>query len=86
MREDQSQRDYRASMPLPSAEPRPPATVLVFRDGHQAEVQNYAIVGQTLWVFSDQATQRLPLADLNVTSTQRVNADRGVDFNTPSAQ
>src|SRR6266566_4718002 len=29
--------------------PRIP-TVLVFRDGHRIEIQNYAIVGQTLWV------------------------------------
>jgi len=50
------------------------------------EVQNYAILGKTLWVFSAQATRRVPLADLDLTATQRVNGDRGVDFSTPEPQ
>jgi hypothetical protein len=86
MRAEQAQRDYRGYMPQPAAQPTPPPTVLVYRDGHQVEVQNYAIVGQTLWVFSDQETHRVPLADLDLTSTQRVNEDRGVDFSAPNPQ
>jgi hypothetical protein len=86
MRQEQAQRDYRGSAIPPVAEPAPQPTVLVYRDGHQVEVQNYAIVGQTLWVFSDQATRRVPLTDLDLTSTQRVNAERGVDFVTPEPQ
>ena len=31
-----------------------PATVLVFRDQHKQEVQNYAIVGQTFWNFAPE--------------------------------
>jgi hypothetical protein len=48
------------------------------------EVQNYAIMGETLWVFSDQRTRRVPLADLDLAATKRVNGDRGVDFVAPS--
>ena len=33
-----------------------PATVLIFRDQHKEEINNYAIVGQTLWNFSPQGT------------------------------
>jgi hypothetical protein len=67
-------------------EEKPPTTLLVYRDGHQLEVQDYAIQGKTLWVFSDQKTRRIPLADLDLTATQRVNGERGVDFTAPDQQ
>jgi len=57
-------------------------TVLVFRDGHQQEVTNYAIVGQTVYVF-DKRTQKIALTDLDVAATVKVNDDRGVDFHVP---
>jgi hypothetical protein len=63
-----------------------PTTVLVYRDGHQLEVQNYAIQGKTLWVFLDQRTRQVPLAELDVAATERVNGDRGVDFVAPASQ
>src|SRR5208282_4760693 len=89
MREDQALRDSRGA---PSAEPslgaeeKPPTTLLVYRDGHQVEVQDYAILGKTLWVFSNQMTRRVPLADLDLAATQRVNGERGVDFVAPDPQ
>jgi hypothetical protein len=57
-------------------------TVLVFRDGHQQEVTNYAIMGQTVYVF-DHRTQKIALTDLDVAATIKVNDDRGVDFHVP---
>src|SRR5271165_1420262 len=57
-------------------------TVLVFRDGHQQEVTNYAIMGQTVYVF-DNRTQKIALTDLDVAATIKVNDDRGVDFHVP---
>ena len=63
-----------------------PATVLVFRDQHKQEVQNYAIVGQTLWNFAPQHTQKIPLADLDLPATTKANDDRGVDFRLPGAR
>jgi hypothetical protein len=63
----------------------PPSTVLVFRDGHRVEVQNYGIVGQTLWIFTERQARKIPLADLNLTATQKVNAERGVEFLAPHA-
>jgi hypothetical protein len=62
-----------------------PATVLVFRDQHKEEVQNYAIVGQTLWAFAPQRTERIPLSDLDLTATAQLNDDRGVEFRLPRA-
>src|ERR1039457_1283966 len=48
-----------------------PATVLVFRDQHQREIQNYAIVDEMLWIFSPQRIEKVPLAVLNVRSEER---------------
>ena len=73
----------------PTAQPQPepvvPATVLVYRDQHREEVNNYAIVGQTLWSFSVQRTKKIPLSDLDVPATQKANDDRGVTFRVPGA-
>ena len=57
-------------------------TVLVFRDGHKLEVTNYAIMGQTLYVF-DTRTQKIALGDLDVPATIKANDDRGVEFQLP---
>ena len=60
------------------AKPNEPS-VLVFRDGHQQEVANYAIMGQTVYVF-DNRTQKIALADLDVPATIKANDDRGLEF------
>jgi hypothetical protein len=60
-------------------------TVLIFRDQHKEEVQNYAIVGETLWTFAPQKTRKIPLDDLDLPATQKANDDRGVDFRVPGA-
>ncbi len=64
-----------------------PDTVLVFRDQHRQEVQNYAIVGQTLWNFAPapQHTQKIALSDLDLPATTKANDERGVDFRLPGA-
>ncbi len=58
-------------------------TVLVFRDGHQQEVTNYAIMGQTVYVLDDR-TQKIPLANLDVSATVKANDDRGMEFKIPA--
>jgi hypothetical protein len=76
----------RATEPA-SAQPATPQpdTVLIFRDQHKQEVQNYAIVGHTLWNFAAQRTQKIPLADLDLAATVKANDDRGVTFRVPTA-
>ena len=61
-----------------------PATVLVFKDGHQLEVANYAIVGSTLYDLSDGRRHKIALADLDLTATAKQNDDRGIDFQVPA--
>lgn len=60
-----------------------PATVLVFKDKHTQEVRNYAIVGKTLWVFNQEKARKVPMAELDLPATAKLNDDRGVDFLLP---
>jgi len=66
----------------PGGAPLQPTT-LVFRDGKQEQVQNYAIVGNTLWVFNERRTRKILLSELNVPATQKVNEERGIEFSVP---
>jgi hypothetical protein len=63
-----------------------PSTVLVFKDGHQSDVLNYAIVGDTLFDISAGRTHKILLADLDLPATQKTNQDRGVDFQIPGSK
>jgi hypothetical protein len=59
------------------------ATTLVFRDGHQQQVTNYAIMGQTLYIF-DTRTQKIGLGDLDIPATIKLNDDSGIEFHLPN--
>jgi hypothetical protein len=71
-----------AAAAQPPRESKPVTTVLVYLDGHHAEVQDYAIMGKTLWVFADETSRRIPLAEFNLDATKKANEERGVDFPT----
>ena len=70
--------------------PQPPlaeihvATVLVFLDHHTEEIENYAIVGKALWVFTEQRARKIPIAELNVPATTKANEARGIGFRLPA--
>jgi hypothetical protein len=70
----------------PSPEPPQDPTVLVFKDGHQLEIGNYAIVNQTLYDLTPGHPRRIALADLDLPATQKQNDDHGVPFDLPSSQ
>jgi TolA-binding protein len=70
----------------PESDERTPLTVLVFQDGHRTEARNYAIVGQTLWIYTEQDSKKVPLADLDVTATKNANSDRGIVFQVPNTK
>jgi hypothetical protein len=89
LQEEQAAREYLrppAAETRARAQEKPLSTVLVYRDGHQLEVQDYALMGNTVWVLGDQTTRKIPLADLDLDVTQKLNADRGVDFVTPATR
>jgi hypothetical protein len=60
------------------------STVLVFRDRHTQEVQNYAVVGLTLWIFDESRARKLLLADLDIPATTKLNEEHGVEFRLPN--
>lgn len=87
LREEQQ---TRIRPPQPAAETRSsrpdPPTVLVFHDGKRAEVRNYAIVGETLWVFGGQHARKIPLGELDLVATRSVNQESGVGFVVPESR
>ncbi len=60
-------------------------TVFVFRDGHRISTQNYALAGQTLWIFNEHTARKVPLSELDASTTERVNAANGVEIHLPEA-
>ena len=95
LRQEQGDRDrYARSAPAPRSAPADeqqansiqPTTVLVFRDQRKKEVQNYAIVGQTLWSFAPQHVEKIPLSELDLVATVKANDDRGVSFEVPASR
>ena len=60
-----------------------PSTVLVYKDGRKLEVQNYAIVGDTVFELAGSLSHKILLGDLDLETTRKVNDERGVEFQVP---
>jgi hypothetical protein len=71
-----------AAAPAESSQ-RPPI-VLVYKDGHERDLQNYAIVGNFVYEISGYTSQKIAIADLNIPATVKANEERGVEFSLPS--
>jgi hypothetical protein len=69
----------------PSPEPPQPPTTLVFKDGHQLEIGNYAIVSQTLYDLTPGHSRKIAVPDLDLPATEKQNDDRGVPFQLPTS-
>jgi hypothetical protein len=62
-----------------------PTTILVFQDGHQVEIGNYAIVGDTLYNLSaPYVAHKILLAQLDLDATVKANEDSGYEFHLPN--
>jgi hypothetical protein len=73
----------------PPLSPLPPA-IVVFRDGHMEEVDKYMIQGDALYTSADywttgSWTKKIPLAELDLPASLKLNKERGAKFNLPSA-
>ena len=62
-----------------------PQTLLVFKDGHEDQVQNYAVVGNTLYDLSPGRHRKIALADLDLKATAQQNDDMGISFQLPAS-
>jgi hypothetical protein len=80
---DRLQRDVESGQHSKSENISRPKTVLVFKDNHTREVQNYAIVDHTLWLLDAQRAEKLPLNSLDVDATIKLNDERGIEFQMP---
>lgn len=72
-----------------SADPAPaedqPQTLLIYKDGHQDEVQNYAVVGDMLYDLTPGRHRKIALADLDLKATAQQNDDAGINFQVPAS-
>ena len=67
-----------ASAQVTPVEDKSPPTVFVFKDGHQMETRNYAIMGGTLFDFSGKLLKKIQIDELDSAATVKANDDRGV--------
>jgi hypothetical protein len=83
----------RRNVPAGQESSRPPAvlpsTILVFRDGHKEDVNKYVIEGNVIYASTNywstgSWTKKIPLSELNVPATLKINQQRGVKFKLPS--
>jgi hypothetical protein len=69
--------DNEIQAPAP-VEDKTPATVFIFKDGHQLETKNYAIMGGTLFDFSSKVLKKIQMDEIDSAATLKANDDRGV--------
>jgi hypothetical protein len=95
LREEREYSQPREEYPQPpvTAVPRPPTDtklesdlpiVVVFLDKRIQEIKNYAVINETLVVFDGTRSRRIPLADVDLAATMKLNDERGVDFQIPN--
>jgi hypothetical protein len=89
LRDEQARQAAARQPPAPgtsmSALPPEVLTTFIFRDGHHLTAQNYAIAGQTLWIFSEHTAKRISLTEIDLAATQQANAANGVEIHLPEA-
>jgi len=69
--------------------PKLPPAVLVFRDGHQEEIEKYTIIGRIIYAQADYWStgswrRKVAIADLDTPATLKLNQERGGKFSLPS--
>lgn len=90
------ERDVAAATPAVAALPQQPHAeaavqpdlpfIVVFLDGRTQQANNYAIVRETLWLFGNDRMKKVPLADVDLAATGKLNDARGLDFQVPGPQ
>ena len=90
LRYEEGRRAERQTTPPPSSSgtslsARTPAiaTTFVLRDGSHVVAQNYALTGQTLWIFDEHKARKIPMSDIDREATEKFNADNGIVIRLP---
>lgn len=78
---------YRPAYVSPGPEPPvEPATTLVYKNGRPSEqIHNYLLTAKTLYVLDSSRRREIPLDEVDLAATQKVNQEAGVDFQVPTA-
>jgi hypothetical protein len=77
-------RDDETDSPVsPKEDDKTPAAVFIFKDGHQIETRNFAIMGQMLFDLSSKTVKKIQLADIDSVATLKANDDRGISVKLP---
>lgn len=69
--------------------PAPPSVILIFRNGRREEIQRYVIQGDSLYATENywstgSWTHKIPIAELDLPATLKLNRERGARFALPS--
>jgi hypothetical protein len=90
LRYEEGRRAERQTTPPPSSSgtslsARTPAiaTTFVLRDGSHVVAENYALTGQTLWIFDEHKARKIPMSDIDREATEKFNADNGIVIRLP---
>jgi hypothetical protein len=76
--------EYVRPQPAPELEPAT-AVTLIFKDGRPSEqIQNYMLTRTTLYV-QEKRLREIPVDQLDLPATAKVNKDSGVDFQLPGS-
>jgi hypothetical protein len=77
---------YRPAYQTPQPPPEPEAAVtLVFKDGRPTEdIHNYMLTRTTLYV-QDEHRREVPVEDIDLGATQKINKSNGIDFQLPGS-
>jgi hypothetical protein len=68
---------------LPQVQPQP-ATTLVFNDGRPAQqVHNYILTKTTLYNLDGGTTREIPVSNIDLAATSKLNHSAGVEFSPP---
>jgi hypothetical protein len=58
--------------------------VIVYLDKRIEEIKNYAVANEKVVVFDNHHIKKIPLADIDLAATMKLNDERGVDFQIPN--
>jgi hypothetical protein len=75
----QLQVSQQAPLPQEPAQPQVPVT-LILRNGQQLQVQNYAVMSQTFWDFTNQTARKIPIANIDIAASTRATEANGGEF------
>jgi len=81
--EERNREERRNSNARPAAQDDGPNATLIFRDGLQLSVKNYAVAGDTIWVLDDHNTRKVPMSKIDIAATQKINEQNGAELRLP---